>query len=83
MTKIEGSFLKMLLRSRSLLFGIALLLLATPLWTPYVQEINGRSLFVQADGLVMLGISLLFGLGSLAVLPNRILTVPEQTSPAS
>ena len=54
------------------LFIFSALLLSAPLWAHFFQTIGGHALFLQADSLVLLGLTFFVGLLSKRLLPNQL-----------
>ncbi len=53
-------------------------MLAAPWWAPHSQLLGGHNLFVAADSLVLLGLSILMGFVGSLILPRTLVTLSEQ-----
>jgi len=65
------------LNSKYTLWLGAVLLVAAPLWAPHFQELQGHNLFLCADAMVLLGLSLFAGLLCQQFLSDRIISMTE------
>jgi len=70
-----------LVQSKKILFSLITFLLAAPVWSPYLQQLKGRNMFLSADSMVWLGVSLLVGWICIKVLPDELMSFIEKFKP--